>query len=206
MQRVSKDLWDAWVDEDPGFSSLKLQFDVAKMWQGRALPGYWPDLDMLPIGRLSLRGPRGPRRESELTRDEQISMLTLWAMFGSPLMIGGELSSMPDEALRLLTNPELLRVQQTGLSGRELWRRGDHIAWRKELPQQGAVALSLFNLGERPERVALTRADAPELERAEVLDAWQNEPCSAAGAQIEALVPAHGARLFLVHSPGARTP
>jgi alpha-galactosidase len=200
MQRVSKDLWDEWVDEDAGFSGLKLQFDVAERWQGRGAPGYWPDLDMLPMGQLSLRGPRGPRRESRLTRDEQISMLTLWAMFGSPFMIGGELTSLSDDAVRLLTNASLLRVQQQARNGRQLWRKGEQVAWRAELPD-GAAALALFNLGDRAERVALSQADAPELETWNLFDVWQNEPRTAAQGLLTADIPAHGARLLLATAP-----
>jgi hypothetical protein len=202
MQRVSKDLWDVWANDEPGFTSLNLQFDVAKQWQGRSAPGYWPDLDMLPIGQLSLRGPRGPRRASSLTRDEQASMLTLWAMFGSPLMIGGELSSLSDESVHLLTNPLLLRINQSGRNGRELWRRGTEVAWRTELPD-GAVALALFNLADAPARLALTRGDATELVDGKVFDVWRDEPCATEHGLVEVEVPAHGVRLFVVTPPRA---
>jgi hypothetical protein len=205
MQRASKDLWDVWVDDEPGFTSLKLQFDVARLWQGQSAPGYWPDLDMLPIGQLSLRGPRGPQRSSQLTRDEQVTMLTLWAMFGSPLMIGGELSSLPEDSLRLLTNPLLLQVNQTGRSGRELWRSGGRIAWRTELPD-ASIALALFNLDDAPGRMSLTPGEAAELRDGSVFDVWRNEPCATREGLLEVDVPAHGARLFVVTSAGAAAP
>lgn len=197
MQRASKDLWDVWSDDEPGFTSLKLQFDVARQWQGRSSPGYWPDLDMLPIGQLSLRGPRGPRRLSQLTRDEQISMLTLWAMFGSPLMIGGELSSLSEEAVRLLTNPLLLQVNQAGRGGRELWREDASIAWRSELPD-GKVALAVFNLSDTAAPVRLSRRDAGELAGGQIFDVWRDAPRAAEQGELTVEVPAHGARLFVV--------
>jgi hypothetical protein len=206
MQRSSNDLWDVWVDDDPAFTSLKLQFDVARRWQGRGAPGYWPDLDMLPIGQLSLRGPRGPRRQSQLTHDEQVAMLTLWAMFGSPLMIGGELATLSDDSIRILTNPKLLQINQAGRERRELWQRGNHVAWRAELPN-GAIALALFNLGDATERVALVAGDAPELAGGGIFDVWRNEPYGA--ISFDAVdVPAHGARLFVVtpSSAGAVAP
>jgi hypothetical protein len=197
MRRVSKDLWDEWHPQDPGFSSLKQQFEVARRWQARAMPGHFPDLDMLPIGRLSLRGPRGPARESQLTRDEQQTMLTLWAMFGSPLMLGGELTSLAEDTLRLITNPVLLRINQRGRNGRELWRRGEHVAWRTELPE-GDVALALFNLADSPGKLGLTPADAPELVGATALDVWQDVRSSALEGLTAVDVPAHGAQLFVV--------
>ena len=205
MQRASKDLWDVWADDEPGFTSLNLQFDVAREWQGQSALGYWPDLDMLPIGQLSLRGPRGPKRASQLTRDEQVTMLTLWSMFGSPLMIGGELTSLPEESIRLLTNPSLLRINQTGRGGRELWRRGAHIAWRSELPG-GSVALALFNLADSTARLALQPSDAPELRAGDVLDVWRGEPCRATEGRLEVDVPPHGARLFVVAAPAGAAP
>lgn len=204
MQRVSKDLWDAWLEEDPGFTSLKEQFEVARVWQGNAAPGYWPDLDMLPIGQLSLRGPRGPRRLSQLSHDEQLTLLTLWALFGSPLMIGGELTSLADESVRLLTNPSMLRVQQTGRNGRELWRRENHVAWRAELGA-GVVAVALFNLADGAERIGLTRAEVPELAEGDVFDVWHNEPFTAAQGVIAADIPAHSARLYIVTPAGTRS-
>lgn len=204
MQRASKDLWDAWLEQDPGFTSLKLQFDVARLWQGRSAPGYWPDLDMLPIGQLSLRGPRGPRRMSQLTHDEQVAMLTLWAVFGSPFMIGGELSTLSEEALRLLTNPTLLRINQTATNRRELACEGEQSVWRAELPD-GSVALGLFNLSDGHARVALPRGAAGNRPPPAVFDVWRNERYDALSlAEVD--VPAHGARLFVLEASGAGAP
>jgi hypothetical protein len=97
----------------------------------------------------------------------------------------------------------MLRVQQTGRNGRQLWRRENHVAWRCELGA-GVVAVALFNLADGTERVGLTRAEVPELGEGDVFDVWQNEPFTAAQGVIAADIPAHGARLYLVTPTGTR--
>ena len=82
LWRISADFWDRWVD-------LKAQFDICKRWENSIAPNAWPDADMLPLGRISIRGGRGPDRKSLLTPDEQKMLMTLWAMCRSPLMFGG---------------------------------------------------------------------------------------------------------------------
>ncbi len=196
MRRISNDLWDYWHDEQDGHAGLKGQFDVARRWQGRAEPGHWTDLDMLPLGRISLRGPNGPAREARFARDERITMLTLWAVFQSPLMLGGELGTLDDDTLRLITNAEVLEVNQRGRNGRELLQRGAELAWRADLPETGAWALALFNLGDVARELELSSRDIPELEGAFVRDLWRGENLGRLGARFQATLPAHGAMLL----------
>lgn len=209
MRRISKDLWDAWVDEDVNYAGLKQQFDVARLWQGQGGPGHFPDLDMLPLGRISLRGPRGPAREARYTRDEGRTMLTLWAMFGSPLMLGGELSSLSPELVELLTNREVIEVDQRGRGGAELWRDGDQVAWSAELPDTGELAIALFNLSDQSREISLPEpvlgrapgakavvGSAGTLTGAKVRDAWAQRDVGELNSHLGAEVPAHGARLF----------
>ena len=67
------------------------EFELTRRW-GRSYPSGWPDADMLALGRLSIRGEVGDR-SSRFTRDEQRTLLTLWCIFGSPLIFGDELPS-----------------------------------------------------------------------------------------------------------------
>jgi hypothetical protein len=209
MRRISKDVWDAWIEDDVSYAGLKQQFDVARLWQGQASPGHFPDLDMLPLGRISLRGPRGPAREAGYTPDERRTMVTLWAMFQSPLMLGGELSSLSPELVELLTNHEVLEVDQRGRRGGELWRAGDRLAWSAELPESGEVAIALFNLGDQSCEISLpepllcqARGAATvagwrgTLTGATVRDAWQQRDVGVVNGSLAGAVPAHGSRLF----------
>jgi hypothetical protein len=209
MRRVSKDVWDAWIEDDVNYAGLKHQFEVARLWQGQGGPGHFPDLDMLPLGRISLRGPRGPARDARYTLDEGRTMLTLWSMFQSPLMLGGELSTLRPELVELLTNPEVLEVDQRGRAGAELWRDGEQVAWSAELPATGELAVALFNLSDAPTAIALpetllSRASGAaalatpqgSLSGATLRDAWQRRDVGQLNGKLSADVPAHGARLF----------
>lgn len=195
MRRTSKDLWDDWSHDDPDFACLKRQFSIARAWQGHGAPGHWPDLDMLPIGRLSLNGTRGPARESRFTEDERITLLSLWALFQSPLMLGGDLLTLGEPASRLLGNRELLEINQHGHGGRELSARGDEIVWRAELPE-ARVAIGAFNLSDEPRRVELPHALVPELVTSSLRDLWTQEDLGRTSTNLELTVPAHGARVL----------
>ena len=85
------------------------------------------DADMLPFGKI-VRPERGPERMSGFTQDKQFTCMTLWAMFRSPLMFGGDLPSNDEFTLKLITNDEVLAVNQHCLNGRELWNRDSQVA------------------------------------------------------------------------------
>ena len=92
-------------------------------------PGAWPDADMLPLGRIGIRAERGNDRTTRFTRDEQRTLMSLWSIARSPLMFGGDLPSNDDFTLSLLTNDEVLNVDQNSRHSRQLFQRGDQIAW-----------------------------------------------------------------------------
>ncbi len=87
--RISADFWDRWED-------LKAQFELCKKWSAFTAPGCWADADMLPLGRIGIRAERGADRQSLFTRDEQVTLMTLWSISRSPLMFGGDLPSNDD--------------------------------------------------------------------------------------------------------------
>jgi alpha-galactosidase len=125
MWRISNDFWDRWID-------VKEQFDRAHLWENNSHPGGWPDADMLPLGHISIRGERGNDRNSLLTHDEQITLMTLWSIFRSPLMFGGDLPTSDDFTFGLLTNSDVLAVNQTSTHGHEVYRKDGIIAWTAE--------------------------------------------------------------------------
>lgn len=105
MWRVSDDFWDRWVD-------LKKNFDLMAPWSPYSKENSWPDGDMLPLGRIGVRAERGDDRRSRFTADEQQTLMSLWAIARSPLMFGGDLPSNDDATLKLITNDEVLAVNQ----------------------------------------------------------------------------------------------
>ena len=105
LWRISGDFWDDW-------SSLKEQFALCRVWAPYVVPEHWPDADMLPLGRLRIRGYKDPERRTRFTPAEQRTHLTLWAIFRSPLMMGGDLPTLDAATLELLTNAEVIVVDQ----------------------------------------------------------------------------------------------
>lgn len=140
MWRISADFWDDWA-------MLKHQFDLARTWAPYAKPGSWPDADMLPVGKLAIRSElrRNKPRASNFTKDEQYSMLTLWCMMRSPLMIGSDLPSMDEFTTSLLTNKAVLDINQNSCNGREFYSNGDTIIWYADNKQDNSKYVAFFN-------------------------------------------------------------
>jgi hypothetical protein len=104
---------------------------------------------MLPLGRIGIRAERGEPRQTNFTKDEQITLMTLWSIFRSPLMFGGDLPSNDAFTLSLITNEEVLGVNQRSMGNRELFARGNQIAWIADVPGTKDKYLALFNLDDR---------------------------------------------------------
>jgi hypothetical protein len=144
LWRISDDFWDNWP-------ALYAQFERCKNWAPHTGPGHWPDADMLPFGKI-VRPERGPERMSGFTHDEQYTVMTLWAMFRSPLMFGGDLPSNDEFTRKLITNDEVLAVNQHCENGRELWNRDGLVAWVADVPNSSDKYVALFNIGDPPRR------------------------------------------------------
>jgi hypothetical protein len=153
MWRISDDFWDVWSNNNGnGFpQSLTGQFAKAAAWAQFAKPGNWPDADMLPIGELRPVPGYGEPRTTRLTHTEQQTLLTLWAMARSPLVLGANLTMLDDATYKLLTNPDLIRIDQTATRSGQVLHDGDIVVWTADLPPDspdGTIALALFNTGE----------------------------------------------------------
>ena len=140
LWRITNDLWDEWGD-------VYNMFDRAYEWTPYRGDGRWPDNDMLPLGRIAIRGERGGERMSNLTQNEQLTLMTLWSISRSPLMFGGDLPSNDTFTLSLLTNPEVLEVNQHSSNNRQISRVGDTVVWAADAPDRGQY-LSAFNAGD----------------------------------------------------------
>jgi len=151
--RVSDDVWDFWqrsgseagAGEFP--QSVKNQFAVIASWNREVRPGNWPDADMLPLGRLGPAPGYGRARATRLTHDEQRTLVTLWSMARSPLFFGGNLTELDDWTKGLLTNREVVAIDQLASESREISRMGDLVVWTADLPG-GERAVAFFNLND----------------------------------------------------------
>jgi hypothetical protein len=149
MWRTVDDFWDNW-------KMLKDHFDVFERWNKYRAPGAWPDGDMLPLGHIGLRAERGEPRMTAFTKDEQYTLMTLWCIFRSPLMFGGDLPGNDTFTLSLLNNNEVIGVLKNSTNNRELFRRDNAIAWIADDPKTGDKYVALFNIGEKPEPLKIT--------------------------------------------------
>jgi alpha-galactosidase len=168
LWRISNDFWDRWID-------IKHQFDLMKAWQGKVHPGGWPDADMLPLGHIGLRAERGDDRPSLLTHDEQYTLMSLWSIFRSPLMFGGDLSSSDAFTFDLLSNPEVLAINQHSDKGHESYRNGNTIAWTADGPTSNSKYVAVFNIGDSADTIDIPwSAVGVPGKPTEVRDLWQH--------------------------------
>ncbi len=103
-------------------------FARCELWQNHVAQGSYPDCDMLPLGRLG-KGFGHGERDCNFTKEEQKTMLTLWCIFGSPLMVGAELTKLDEWTRWLLTRKEILKLTGNAYVGRQVERDGQHAVW-----------------------------------------------------------------------------
>jgi hypothetical protein len=164
MWRVCDDVWDRWDDIEPNFARLA-------RWAPFAGPEGWPDADMLPLGRIGLRAERGEPREGALTLPERRSLVTLWVMARSPLMIGGDLPTSAPETIALFTNDDVLEILRDSTDNRELLRERDLVVWSASRGDTRWVAV--FNTADEAREVPFdTRSLGLGATPAGVVDVW----------------------------------
>ncbi len=152
MWRISDDFWDYWKPpaSEAWTQTLDGQFATAVGWAPYIGSGHWPDADMLPIGYIGPRPGLGSPRHTRFTHDEQRTLITFWSVIRSPLMIGGDLPRSDAWTTSLLTNPEVLAVNQHSTRNRPLITTNNAVIWSAE-PQDGKGRyLAIFNRGDSP--------------------------------------------------------
>jgi hypothetical protein len=199
MWRISDDFWDVWKGEaGKRFpQDVTGQFQKMAAWAEHAGNGRWPDADMLPLGHLGPRPGNGQERDSLLNHEEQRTVMTLWCMFRSPLIIGGNLTKMDEWTTQLLTNPEVLAVDQHSSGGRQVAAGENAIVWRAS---EGAHAsyLAVFNLGEETRTLSYSwKQLGLSAGSYHLRDLWQQKDLGAADG-LSVAVKAHGVVLLQV--------
>ena len=190
MWRISADFWDDW-------ESLEHNFGLMNAWSSHAGPNAWPDADMLPIGKLSLDNrPHGPERESQFTIPEQYTLISLWSIARSPLMIGADLLQANDSLMFFLTNPEVIAVNQNSTDNRQVFNKQKKCVWIATNPETGERYLALFNLAEKEQEIVFDF----ELEYLRgkylVRDLWQQKDIGVFENNFKAFLPPHGAAIY----------
>jgi alpha-galactosidase len=196
MWRVSDDVWDLWHSTVEYPQGLGDQFANVAKWGGMAEPGHWPDADMLPLGFLGPAPGWGKPRTTRFTRDEQRTLMTLWSIFPSPLMVGGDLPSADDWTLSLLTNPEVLAVDQRSKGNRVAFSSDTTTVWTAQSNTETSFYVAAFNLTTSLQNVRFTwqQLGLPEGKYA-IRDLWEHKDLGSAGS-LEVQLPAHGTVLY----------
>lgn len=190
MWRISNDFWDDW-------DKLARMFELLDSWSPFIGAGHWPDADMLPIGHLSLDDrPHGPDRLSKFTWEEHQTLMTLWSIARSPLMMGGDLLSSPEKSLAFLKNREVLAVNQDSADNRQVYRNDTSACWIATEPRTGDRYVALFNL---KDAIAPVTFDL----RAEMLrgtyrvrDLWKQQHLEPVEGKLTVKLGPHGAGLY----------
>ena len=193
LWRISPDFWDNW-------RSLNRNFDLFAAWQGYGGPGHWPDGDMIPFGHICQRNcDVHPDRWTRFTRNEELTLISLWALAPSPLMLGMNLPDNDEWTTAILSNPEVLAVNQDSLGQQGRRMTGAvQIAetWTKPLAD-GSSAVGFFNRTGQPAKNDVTWRKIGFRAMPKVRDLWLRKDL---GRQkdFSAELPPHGCVLLRV--------
>ena len=185
MWRITDDFWDDW-------RLLKAMFERAEKWCIHSGPGHWPDADMLPVG--ALRQNTDPSYWTKFTHAELRTMMTLWCMMRSPLMIGGEMTKFDDFSLKLLTNAPLLEIEKATHCAHPLYTTDAASAWIAPRVDGQGVYAALFNLSDKAQTLEISADELGLPAIAEAAELWSGKK----GKKIKAKLAAHDAAVWLV--------
>jgi len=214
MWRISDDFWDSWP-------LLYAQFARLNAWTPFRAPGHWPDADMIPFGNI--RAWQDADNWTKFTPDEQYTLMSLWCIARSPLILGGNLPKNDDFTLSLMTNDEVIAVNQNSTNNKLVSSAGDHIVWVADVPGSNDKYAALFNAspaptggGRRgragagaapavdpaatqPAAISVALADLGLSGSCKVRDLWAQKDLGTAAGTVSATVKSHGAVLLRIH-------
>lgn len=194
MWRITDDFWDNW-------KLLRDMFDRCELWQNHVAEGCYPDCDMLPLGKLG-KG-FGQERDTNFTKEEQITMLTLWCVFGSPLMLGAELTLLDEGTLSLLKRKDILQLVSNEYVGKQFEKGEEYAIWSCLNEKTGERYLAFFNFLETPQNISCKICEVEQfgyrgITKDTVQELWEQREVEVRNNELDDLVPVHGARLFKI--------
>ena len=195
MWRITDDFWDNW-------ETLLYMFDRCEKWQDHVSQGCYPDCDMLPIGKVGKHFDQ--ERDTLFTREEQKTMMTLWCIFGSPLMLGAEMTMLDEWTLSLLQNEELLRLENGRFVSRQVLRDKEKCVWASVDPKTGEHYIALFNLKNEDQLIFVSREECKVMfpdgyftaDTEKIVEVWSQNLITVNNDIVGANVKPHGTALF----------
>ncbi len=194
MWRITDDFWDSW-------ELLYAMFERCELWQKHVVNGSYPDCDMLPVGKIG----KGflQERNTNFTKAEQITMMTLWCIFGSPLMVGAELTMLDEWTLWLLTRKEIVKLLSNEYMGRQYERSKDYAIWSCVGEKTGERYLAFFNFQNTEQRIACSLDCVEQFVRynnraLRAKELWSQREIEISEHVLVDNIAAHGAGLFVI--------
>ena len=187
--RTTGDITDSWQSlSSIGFSQTK-QYPYAQ-------PGRWNDPDMMIVGQVGWSNNLHPTR---LTPDEQYTHVSLWCMLSAPLLIGCDLSKLDNFTLNLLTNDEVIEVDQDplGKQAKLVFKNETFQMWLKDL-EDGSKALAIFNTSEKSDVMRLRWSEYGLATKQKVRDLWRQKDLGNFDTMFASSVAAHGVTLVKI--------
>ena len=192
MWRTVDDFWDNW-------KMLKAHFDVFERWNAYRIDGGWPDGDMLPLGKIGIRAERGNPRMTAFTHDEQYTLMSLWAIFRSPMMFGGNLPDNDDFTLSLLNNKDVTDILKYSRNNQELFRTDTTAAWVAEDSRNGSKYVAVFYFGDKADAVKVPiKIEALGFANGFVRDLWAKANFGIISGVFEPIINKHGVGLYRI--------
>jgi len=194
MWRMVNDVWDVWGD-------ITHLMEIAQDWYPYIGGGTWPDCDMIPLGRLSIRGERGTDRPSNLTKDEQYSLMTFFTIFRSPLMFGGDLPSLDPFTTSLLTNKEVLQMHASSKEVKQLFFKDQQLAISSKSEDGKFTYLALFNLSDEANQTVTVSLDQLSLKKkVKSVNIWQGDKAKKFSKEIACELKPHASVLLKIEN------
>ncbi len=191
MWRITDDFWDQW-------ELLYDMFSRAERWCTHTGAGNYPDADMLPIGPL--RQDYDEKDWTKFTENEQITMMTLWCIFRSPLMIGGEMTGFDDFTMSLITNRDILTMHRDARHSHQVFRKEidgvEHILWTA-VSARGGQYVAVFNAGEKESEIKIPLVDLEIYDQISGKELWSGQEVQAE-ENLTVKLESHGAKAFLL--------
>ncbi len=191
MWRTVGDFWDNW-------KQLEEHFEVFDRWNKWRAPGAWPDGDMLPLGRIGIRAERGNPRMANFTKDEQYTLMSLWCIFRSPLMFGGNLPDNDDFTLSILTNKRVLEVLNKSSNNRPLFNDEAKAAWAADGTDKKTKFVALFNKVKQAEKIEVDLQQLGITGKFQLIDLWSGTTTMESSTSFAPTINAHGAGLYKI--------
>lgn len=192
MWRISGDFWDRW-------DKLLNMFSLCEKWYPYVKDGSFPDCDILPLGKLcidgSYMGDMG--RDSGFTKEEQKTMMTLWAVFRSPLFFGGELRLTDNYTLSLVTNPEVINVNQNSEKPLFVYNKGGIAVWQTKI--ENCTAVAVFNLSDEEKHYKLSFSDLGIENVRAVRDLWARKDIQKCENDVAVSLKPHSSAFFEIY-------